>query len=86
MPNALQQMGLGQRGAEPNPKLAKYGWFETTENDEWWNDTPKASMPSPATNVKWRALVTTAQAGPKTCLSEMTNSLVVAMPNWLAAR
>ena len=45
VPDALQQMGLGQRGAEPNPRLAKYGWFETMENDEWWNDTPKASVP-----------------------------------------
>ena len=41
VPDALQQMGLGQRGAEPNPRLAKYGWFETMENDEWWNNAPK---------------------------------------------
>ena len=44
VPEALQQMGLGQRGAEPDPKLAQYGWFEPMENDEWWNNTPKASV------------------------------------------
>jgi hypothetical protein len=43
VPETLQQMGLGQRGAEPDPRLARYGWSEFLANDEWWHDTPKAS-------------------------------------------
>jgi hypothetical protein len=27
-----------------NPALAKYGWGENWENDEWWTKSPKPSL------------------------------------------
>ena len=44
VPDALRKLGLGERGEEVNPKLARYGWGEKWENDEWWADSPKPSM------------------------------------------
>jgi len=44
VPDALRKLGLGERGEEVNPKLAKYGWGEKWENDEWWAASPKPSL------------------------------------------
>ena len=44
VPDAFRQLGLGGRGEEVNPELAKYGWGENWENDEWWADSPKPSL------------------------------------------
>ena len=40
VPDALQKMGLGQRGADFDPRLARYGWNTLMENTEWWHDAP----------------------------------------------
>lgn len=44
VPQALAELHLGERSEEINPNLAKLGWNETWENDEWWADSPKSSM------------------------------------------
>ena len=44
VPDALRKLGLGERGEEVNPKLAKYGWGEKWENDEWWASSPKPTL------------------------------------------
>lgn len=43
--NALiKDFGIGDRGAQANPKYAKLGWSDYWENDEWWADSPKPSL------------------------------------------
>lgn len=44
VPDALRKLGLGERGEEVNPQLARYGWGEKWENDEWWAASPKPSL------------------------------------------
>lgn len=41
VPDALADMGLGSRGDEVHPGLARYGWNNYWENDEWWAASPK---------------------------------------------
>jgi hypothetical protein len=43
VPQALEKIGLGSRGDTIYPELAKYGWNEWYENDEWWATAPKLS-------------------------------------------
>jgi hypothetical protein len=40
----IEDFGIGDRGAQVNPKYAKLGWNTYWENDEWWADTPKPSL------------------------------------------
>lgn len=44
VPKALEKIGLGSRADTIYPELAKYGWNEWYENDEWWADSPKPSL------------------------------------------
>lgn len=44
VPDVLRKLGLGERGDEVHPRLAKYGWSEIWENDEWWAKSPKPSL------------------------------------------
>ena len=44
VPQALEKIGLGSRGDTIYPELAKYGWNEWYENDEWWAKAPKPSL------------------------------------------
>lgn len=44
VPQALKSLGLGDRSEEVNPNLAKLGWNEAWENDEWWAKSPKPSL------------------------------------------
>lgn len=44
VPEVLRDMGLGERGDEVNPRLARYGWNTIMENDEWWATSPKPSL------------------------------------------
>jgi hypothetical protein len=44
VPDVLRDIGLGERGDEVNPKLARYGWNTIMENDEWWAKSPKPSL------------------------------------------
>ncbi|WP_046246994.1 hypothetical protein [Hymenobacter terrenus] len=44
VPETLQKIGLGQRGDTVYPELAKYGWNDWWENDEWWAESPKPSL------------------------------------------
>lgn len=44
MPQALKSLRLGDRSEEINPNLAKLGWNEAWENDEWWATSPKSSL------------------------------------------
>jgi hypothetical protein len=44
VPEALEKIGLGSRGDTVYPELAKYGWNEWYENDEWWAKAPKPSL------------------------------------------
>lgn len=44
VPQALKKLGLGDRSEEVNPNLAKFGWGEAWENDEWWAKSPKPSL------------------------------------------
>lgn len=44
VPEALEKIGLGSRGDTIYPELAKYGWNEWYENDEWWAKAPKPSL------------------------------------------
>lgn len=44
VPEALEKIGLGSRGDTIYPELAKYGWNEWYENDEWWAKSPKPSL------------------------------------------
>ena len=39
-PDIIQDFGMGDRGAQVNPKYVKLGWNTYWENDEWWADTP----------------------------------------------
>lgn len=43
-PGIIGDFGIGDRGAEVNPKYAKYGWNTYWENDEWWADSPKVAL------------------------------------------
>lgn len=43
-PAIIQDFGIGDRGAEVNPKYAKLGWSNYWENDEWWADSPTPSL------------------------------------------
>ena len=45
VPQALAELHLGDRSEEVNPNLAKLGWNEAWENDEWW---PTSTKPSPS--------------------------------------
>jgi hypothetical protein len=40
----IDNFGIGDRGAQVNPKYNKFGWNTYWENDEWWADTPKPSL------------------------------------------
>jgi hypothetical protein len=44
VPQALEKIGLGSRADTVFPELAKYGWNEWYENDEWWADSPKPKL------------------------------------------
>jgi hypothetical protein len=44
VPEALEKIGLGSRGDTIYPELAKYGWNEWYENDEWWAKSSKPSF------------------------------------------
>jgi hypothetical protein len=44
VPKALEKIGLGSRADTVFPELAKYGWNEWYENDEWWADSPKPRL------------------------------------------
>lgn len=44
VPKALEKIGLGSRADTIYPELAKYGWNEWYENDEWWADSPTPSL------------------------------------------
>ena len=44
VPDALRHLGLGDRGDEVNPNLARLGCNEAWENDEWWAKSPKPSL------------------------------------------
>ena len=44
VPQTLSKLGLGDRSEEVNPNLAKLGWNEAWENDEWWADSPKPKL------------------------------------------
>ncbi|HEX8658192.1 MAG TPA: hypothetical protein VF690_11675 [Hymenobacter sp.] len=44
VPEALAKLGLGDRSEEVNPNLARLGWNEAWENDEWWAESPKPSL------------------------------------------
>jgi len=44
VPEVLRDLGLGERGDEVNPKLARYGWNTIMENDEWWAKSPKPGL------------------------------------------
>ena len=43
-PSLIKDFGIGDRGAQVNPKYAKLGWNELWENDEWWADSPKPKL------------------------------------------
>ncbi|MBO2011657.1 hypothetical protein [Hymenobacter negativus] len=44
VPQALEKIGLGSRGDTVYPELAKYGWNEWYENDEWWATSSKPNL------------------------------------------
>jgi hypothetical protein len=44
VPQEIKKLGLGDRSEEVNPNLAKLGWNEAWENDEWWAKSPKPSL------------------------------------------
>lgn len=44
VPQALEKLGLGDRSDEVNPNLAKLGWNQVWENDEWWAASPKPKL------------------------------------------
>ena len=44
VPDVLAKMGLGERGDQVDPRLARYGWNTIMENDEWWAASPKPSL------------------------------------------
>ena len=44
VPNALAKLGLGDRSEDVNPNLARLGWNEAWENDEWWAKSPKPKL------------------------------------------
>lgn len=44
VPEALKGLGLGDRSEEVNPNLARLGWNEAWQNDEWWADSPKPKL------------------------------------------
>jgi len=44
VPEALEKIGLGSRGDTIYPELAKYGWNEWFENNEWWATSPKPRL------------------------------------------
>ncbi|MCI1189181.1 hypothetical protein MON38_17290 [Hymenobacter sp. DH14] len=43
-PGLIKDFGIGDRGAQVNPKYAKLGWNNYWENDEWWVDSPKPKL------------------------------------------
>lgn len=42
--NLIKDFGIGDRGAQVNPKYSKLGWADYWQNDEWWADSPKPSL------------------------------------------
>jgi hypothetical protein len=44
VPEALEKIGLGSRADTIYPELAKFGWNDWYENDEWWAKSPKPSL------------------------------------------
>ncbi|MDO7876745.1 hypothetical protein Q5H93_18515 [Hymenobacter sp. ASUV-10] len=40
----LPEFNIGEREMVINPKYVKLGWPEFWENEEWWADSPKASL------------------------------------------
>ena len=44
VPEVLEKIGLGSRADTVFPELAKYGWNDWWENDEWWAKSPKPSL------------------------------------------
>jgi hypothetical protein len=43
-PGLIKDFGIGDRGAQVNPKYAKMGWSTYWENDEWWASSPKPKL------------------------------------------
>ena len=44
VPQALEKLGLGDRGDQVNPHMARLGWNEAWENEEWWAKSPAPSL------------------------------------------
>jgi hypothetical protein len=44
VPAALNKLGIGDRSEEVNPNLARLGWNEMWENEEWWHDSNKPTL------------------------------------------
>jgi hypothetical protein len=44
VPQEIKKLGLGDRSEEMNPNLAKLGWNEAWENDEWWTTSPEPAL------------------------------------------
>lgn len=44
VPDAMQDLYIGERGETLNPKYARLDWSEAWENDEWWANSPKPSL------------------------------------------
>jgi hypothetical protein len=40
----MDNFGIGDRGAQVNPKYNKFGWGTYWENDEWWADSPQPRL------------------------------------------
>jgi hypothetical protein len=40
----IDNFGIGDRGAQVNPKYNKFGWNTYWENEEWWADSPQPSL------------------------------------------
>ncbi|MBF9221417.1 hypothetical protein [Hymenobacter ruricola] len=43
-PGFIKDFGIGDRGAQVNPKYAKLGWSSYWETDEWWAESPKPKL------------------------------------------
>ena len=44
VPDAMQDLYIGDRGETVNPKYARLDWNEAWENDEWWAKSPKPKL------------------------------------------
>jgi len=43
-PDIYQDFGVGERSHQVSPKYAHLGWNEEWQNEEWWTDSPKATL------------------------------------------